>query len=110
MEATNQPTPVILSESELAEIEARSANRPKIGYLETGIGSLRGGEDAITLLTVDIDVLCQTVRALRERLAACEGSRRVHELDNHHNALACGYCSGPLKDELTRLKKLMEKS
>jgi Ead/Ea22-like protein len=36
-----------------------------------------------------------------ERLLA---SRRVHELDNHHNALACGYCSGPLRDELLRLQ------
>lgn len=39
----------------------------------------------------------------RDKLKA---SRRVHELDNHHNALACGYCAGPLKDELERLKKL----
>lgn len=38
----------------------------------------------------------------RDQLKA---SRRVHELDNHHNALACGYCSGPLKDELLRLRE-----
>ncbi|HEU4509052.1 MAG TPA: hypothetical protein VFR78_12475 [Pyrinomonadaceae bacterium] len=43
-------------------------------------------------------------KSLRARLAQCEGSRRVHELDNHHNALACGYCAGPLKDELTRIQ------
>lgn len=46
---------------------------------------------------------------LEQRLAQCEGSRRVHELDNHHNALACSYCAGPLKDELMRLKSIVEK-
>lgn len=40
------------------------------------------------------------LQAENEKLSA---SRRVHELDNHHNALACGYCAGPLKNELTRL-------
>jgi hypothetical protein len=44
--------------------------------------------------------------AERDALAA---SRRVHELDNHHNALACGYCSGPLKDELLRLQAEVER-
>lgn len=41
----------------------------------------------------------------RERLRA---SRRVHELDNHHNALACGYCAGPIKDESARLQSQLE--
>lgn len=50
-----------------------------------------------------VSALCATVRALEARLKQCEGSRRVHEIDNHHNALACGYCAGPLKNELTRL-------
>lgn len=48
------------------------------------------------------------VRSLLTRLEQCEGSRRVHELDNHHNALACGYCNGPLKDELLRLQRLTQ--
>lgn len=38
----------------------------------------------------------------RERLRA---SRRVHELDNHHNALACGYCAGPIKEQLEQMTK-----
>lgn len=58
------------------------------------------------IISPEIDALCHTVRALRGRLAACESSRRVHELDNHHNALACGYCAGSLKNELTRLASI----
>lgn len=49
------------------------------------------------------DARLKEVEAERDKLKA---SRRVYELDNHHNALACGYCVGPLKDELERLKKL----
>jgi hypothetical protein len=41
-----------------------------------------------------------------ERLLA---SRRVHELDNHHNAIVCGYCNGPLKGELLRLQTETER-
>jgi hypothetical protein len=50
----------------------------------------------------------ETEKDLRERLARCEGSRRVHELDNHHNALACGYCAGPIKEEVERLTREVE--
>lgn len=52
----------------------------------------------------------EEVKTLREQLARCEGSRRVHELDNHHNALACGYCNGPLKDGLTQLQSELAQS
>jgi hypothetical protein len=53
-----------------------------------------------------VPALCATVRHLKAENEKLMASRRVHELDNHHNALACGYCAGPLKDELERLKKL----
>jgi hypothetical protein len=51
----------------------------------------------------------QTVSALIAERDALAASRRVHELDNHHNALACGYCSGPLKDELLRAQAEVER-
>jgi hypothetical protein len=38
------------------------------------------------------------VARLTEENARLAASRRVPELDNHHNALACGYCAGPLKE------------
>ena len=33
-----------------------------------------------------------------------KAARRIGELDNHHNALLCPYCNGPIKDEITRLQ------
>lgn len=85
-----KPDTRILTSDEVAEIEARALQVKEL----VGVGQF--GEDMLAL--------CQTVRAAWARLAQCEGSRRVHELDNHHNAMACGYCAGPLKDELTRLQ------
>lgn len=44
------------------------------------------------------------VAALEEENAKLKASRRVPELDNHHNALVCGYCSGPLRTLVGRLE------
>ena len=38
--------------------------------------------------------------------AKAEASRRAPEFD-HHNALACRYCAGPLKEEIARLKRCL---
>lgn len=70
---------------------------------------LEVADDALERQVTLIADLRSENAALREQLARCEGSRRVHELDNHHNALACSYCSGPLKDELLRLQAITEK-
>lgn len=125
-----QPTTPQLSESEVSEIEAR-ANAASPSYcvdwekgdhalLQAGGWRPANEEQPRTIATfdkddgyvdllfcaearTDIPALIRDWRTLQTRLTACEGSRRVHELDNHHNALACGYCAGPLKNELTRL-------
>jgi hypothetical protein len=59
--------------------------------------------DAHTLAVGAIAALTDAVNernALLSEVAQLKASRRVHELDNHHNALACGYCNGPLRERL----------
>ena len=55
-----------------------------------------------------IDAILAAFTALiAEARRQAEASRRVPALDNHHNALACGYCAGPLKEENVRLAALV---
>ena len=51
-------------------------------------------------------ILAEFTALVAEARQQAEASRRVPELDNHHNALACGYCAGPLKEEHVRLVAL----
>ena len=63
---------------------------------------------AVVELTVDErSALLDHCTALEEELNRALGSRRVPELDNHHNALACAYCNGPLKEELKAAQGLI---
>jgi hypothetical protein len=57
------------------------------------IASARIGDLLDTLRALEAEVA-----RLTEENARLAASRRVPELDNHHNALACGYCAGPLKE------------
>lgn len=57
---TNQPTPVILNDEALAEIESLVSTRA----------------DGLLLVSAQRDALCQTVRALREQLTTTEELKR----------------------------------
>lgn len=122
-----EPTTPQLTEEAVREIEARTeaatkgpwhtakrrpaliiaADKARVADCHVGIGmaidEAQFNSEFLAHARTDIPALIRDWRALQTRLTACEGSRRVHELDNHHNALACGYCAGPIKEESARL-------
>lgn len=91
----------ILSDSELNRLAERNKIYEQDGWADEPETEL------VAELLGDIDGIINSHRALAGERDKLTASRRVHELDNHHNALACGYCSGPLRDEVERLQSQM---
>jgi hypothetical protein len=91
--------------------ETLKAMKARLAKMDRTMSLMKRSDD-----NVHADAYVQDVTYLRKRVSALiterdalAASRRVHELDNHHNALACGYCGGPLKDELLRLQAEVER-
>lgn len=109
------PIPEILDEGAVSEIKAmfpHAEYQPTLSPDEVDPCEFCKGtidDHKANCVVPHVHALCATVKHLRAENQKLMASRRVHELDNHHNALACGYCAGPLKDELTRLRSQLEK-
>lgn len=55
-------------------------------------------------------VFAHDQQAVVSIIQKCRDKKKFFPLgDNHHNALACPYCNGPLKDEIERLKEELDK-